>query len=481
MDRCRDQLKIRTSLGILIFILAFLFLSIVFRPVPSTLAIPAFARKYQTSCGTCHNNYPELNDFGEAFRKNGFKFPKDDETFVKEPPVMLGAQALKEVFPKAVYPGEIPGAIPISFRYSGFFNYNSRQPVNLGVLPRTDIFVPETFALIAAGSFGPNLSFWIDNDISAGGANRDAGLGDGYIKVNDISRYLHLPKDTINIRFGQFELDLPFSQARSINPTDYDIYGQASMAGVLGTTSNPFILNAPQRGIEIGGYPNDGNFSWSVALVNGSNDSLALRNTKDVYVRVSQRFNLERDPKLRKEVQVAGPTGPHDHTSIRFGGFYYYGKNSLNIDQTLFPQLGALNEPFYRVGGDFRFKYRNNFEVYGLGMHGHDINLIPNEDASVIETGSPVTFTGGFVQAQYWFYPWFIGILRYDVVNSPTDFLNNVSRSNTRNRFSPGIQLLIRANIKTIFEYQHRWEQSTGLPGEFYRPNGAVVGVDYAF
>jgi hypothetical protein len=335
--------------------------------------------------------------------------------------------------------------------------------------------------LIAAGSFGPNLSFWIDNDISAGGANRDAGLGDGYIKVNDISRYLHLPKDTINIRFGQFELDLPFSQARSINPTDYDIYGQASMAGVLGTTSNPFILNAPQRGIEIGGYPNDGNFSWSVALVNGSNDSLALRNTKDVYVRVSQRFNLERDPKLRKEVQVAGPTGPHDHTSIRFGGFYYYGKNSLNIDQTLFPQLGALNESFYRVGGDFRFKYRNSFEVYGLGMHGHDINLIPNEDASVIVTGSPVTFTGGFVQAQYWFYPWFIGILRYDVVNSPTDFLNNVSRSNTRNRFSPGIQLLIRANIKTIFEYQHRWEQSTGLPGEFYRPNGAVVGVDYAF
>ena len=42
-------------------------------------AIPAFARKYQTSCATCHNNYPELNDFGEAFKKNGFKFPKDDE------------------------------------------------------------------------------------------------------------------------------------------------------------------------------------------------------------------------------------------------------------------------------------------------------------------------------------------------------------------------------------------------------------------
>src|SRR5204862_125684 len=75
--------------------------------VPKTSAIPAFSRKYQTSCTTCHNNYPELNDFGEAFKKNGFKFPKDDEVFVKEPPVLLGSKAQREAFPGAVYPGEI--------------------------------------------------------------------------------------------------------------------------------------------------------------------------------------------------------------------------------------------------------------------------------------------------------------------------------------------------------------------------------------
>src|SRR5579864_3451161 len=122
--------------------------------VPKSSAIPAFSRKYQTSCTTCHNNYPELNDFGEAFKKNGFKFPKDDETFVKEPPVMLGAKAQKEAFPKAVYPGEIPGTIPIGFRYSGFATYNSKQPLAVGFLPRTDLFVPNTFTIIAAGSFG---------------------------------------------------------------------------------------------------------------------------------------------------------------------------------------------------------------------------------------------------------------------------------------------------------------------------------------
>ena len=37
--------------------------------VPRAQAIPAFSRKYQTSCSTCHNNFPELNDFGVAFKK----------------------------------------------------------------------------------------------------------------------------------------------------------------------------------------------------------------------------------------------------------------------------------------------------------------------------------------------------------------------------------------------------------------------------
>ncbi len=449
-------------------------------------AIPAFSRKYQTSCSTCHSNFPELNDFGEAFKKNGFKFPKDDESFVKEPPVLLGAKAQREAFPKAIFPGEIPGSIPIGLRYSGFATYNSKQPLAVGFLPRTDLFTPNTFTIIAAGSFGPTLSFWVDNDISAGGANAGAGLGDGYLKVNDLGHYLHLPKDALNVRFGQFELDLPFTQARSVNPTAYDIYSQASMAASLGTSSNPFVFGIPQRGIEIGGYPNDGNFSWSVAVVNGNNSGVppagpALRNSKDVYVRVSQRFNLERDPNVRKEVQAAGPTGPRDHTSIRFGAFYYYGRNALNIGGATFSGLGTIHEPFYRVGGDFRFKVRH-FELYGLGMYGHDRNHFVDIEAGTITPRPSVTFSGGFAQAQYWLYPWLIGIMRYDFVNSPTDFLNGLASRNTRNRLSPGVQMLVRANIKLVFEYQRRWEVPfPSPPPPSFRRNGFLSGIDLVF
>jgi hypothetical protein len=465
---------------------------------PPASAIPAFSRKYQTSCTTCHNNYPELNDFGEAFKKNGFKFPKDDELFVKEPPVLLGAKAQKEAFPGAVYPGEIPGNVPVAFRYSGNFNYNSKKPFAVGYVPRTDLFVPNTFTIIGAGSFGPNISFWIDNDISAGGFDAAAGLGDGYLKFNDLGHYIGLPKDTINVRMGQFELDLPFTQARGVDLTGYDVYGQASLAlanpnctiGALTppaqcTTNNPFVFGIPQRGIEIGGYPNDGNFNWSVAVVDGNNNNPAIRNSKDIYIRVSQRFNLEHDSAVRKEVQAAGPSGPRDHTSIRFGAYYYYGRNALNINQSLFPgvsPLGTVREPFYRVGGDVRFKYRN-FELYGLGMYGHDQNLIPNAPGTAFISASPVTFTGGFAQANYWFYPWLIGQMRYDWVTSPTDFQNGASRSDTRSRVSPGVQMLVRANIKLNFEYQRRWETPTPgtTPQQFFRGNGFISGIDYVF
>ncbi|HLY61062.1 MAG TPA: hypothetical protein VKV95_09965 [Terriglobia bacterium] len=460
---------------------ASLFVLFLLNQTPRTDAIPAFARKYQTACSTCHNNYPELNDFGEAFKKNGFKFPKDDETFVKEAPVMLGAKAQKEAFPKAVYPGEIPGTIPIGFRYSGFATINSKQPIDLGFVPRSDLFTPNTFTVIAAGSFGPNMSFWIDDDISTGGSGADGGLGDGYLKFNDLGHYLGLPKDALNVRFGQFELDLPFTQARTINLSDYDIFDQTSNIGSLpGSTMNPLTLGAPQRGIEIGGYPNDGNFEWSATILNGNNDGTAVRNSKDVYFRVSQRFNLDRDAASRKEIRASGPTGPHDHTSVRFGAFYYYGRNALNLDQTAFPGFGTINEPFYRAGADFRFKYQK-FELYALGMHARDNNLFPNPATTTLDRAAPVTYSGGFAEAEYWIYPWVIGLMRYDVVNSPTDFLNGASEHNTRSRFSPGIQFLIRDNIKAAFEYSYRWQQPDPNTSEFFRANGFTAGIDYVF
>src|ERR1700688_951599 len=90
-----------------------------------TYAIPAFSRQYGTSCTTCHLDFPKLNDFGKAFKDAGFKFPKDDENFLKVAPVMLGAPAQKDVWPHSVWPGQIPGMPPIGLRMNNFFQFTS--------------------------------------------------------------------------------------------------------------------------------------------------------------------------------------------------------------------------------------------------------------------------------------------------------------------------------------------------------------------
>ena len=483
-------MKYRTRDLSILALVGFAVVWVVLVSAPKSSAIPAFSRKYQTSCTTCHNNYPELNDFGEAFKKNGFKFPKDDETFVKEPPVLLGSKAQKEAFPGAVYPGEIPGNIPIAFRYEGNFTLNRKQPPGViaqnGFTPRTDLFAPNTFTILAVGSFGQNFSFWIDDDISVDAANSNGGMGDGWLKYSDLGHGIGLPKNALNVRFGQFELDLPFTQAKSIYLSPFDIYGEANIAGSLGTTNNPVIFGSPQRGIEFGGTPSNGNFNWSVAVVNGNNTGDVVRSSKDVYVRVSQKFNLERDRESRNAIQAAGPTGPRDHTSIRLGFYYYYGKNQQNQSGTTFPGiLTTVEEPFYRVGGDLRFKYRH-LELFGLGMFGHDDNHLFTPTPTPTITAAPaVKFSGGFAGANYWFYPWLIGTFHYDAVNSSADFINGTpaSQYQTRNRFSPGFQVLVRANVKVVGEYQYTFGTPyTGPTGPlFFRPNTFQTGIDYVF
>ena len=47
-------------------------------------------------------SFPKLNPFGEAFRLNGYRMPKETEEQIKIKPVSLGADAYKRLWPKTV-------------------------------------------------------------------------------------------------------------------------------------------------------------------------------------------------------------------------------------------------------------------------------------------------------------------------------------------------------------------------------------------
>jgi hypothetical protein len=156
----------------------------------------------------------------------------------------------------------------------------------------------------------------------------------------------------------------------------------------------------------------------------------------------------------------------------------------MNFGGAQFSFLGTINEPFYRVGGDIRIKYRK-LELFGVGLYGHDNNHAVDTEAETISRAPAITYTGGFAGANYWIHPWLIGYMRYDFVNSPADFASGVSQFQTRNRFSPGFQILVRANIKLIGEYSYHWGQPYFDPIQdktlFFRPNSFTGGIDYVF
>ena len=71
-------------------------------------AVPAFARKYGTSCTTCHTIFPKLAPFGEAFRRNGFRFPGVDRDYIKQDAITLRRSGADET---ATLPAQVPLAL----------------------------------------------------------------------------------------------------------------------------------------------------------------------------------------------------------------------------------------------------------------------------------------------------------------------------------------------------------------------------------
>lgn len=501
----------------------------------SSMAIPAFSRQYGTSCSTCHLDFPKLNDFGKAFKDAGFKFPKDDETFIKVPPVMLGSPAQKELWPHTIWPGTIPGLPPVGLRYNTFFQVVSQNRNNFNLqtpgdptspfIPRTD-FQSGLFSIFMAGNFGSDIAFWVDDDLSVGGSGADGGLGDGYLKFVNIGRFLKLPTDFLSMRVGQFELDLPFSPARSWNLSGWDIYGQSNIGipnAVFGspTVNNAFALDSAAQGVEFSGGHTYRGYHYSLAFVNqntggtpagGANVPPVVTytsdsNFKDIYARLSYRFNLEKDPASRNEIQAAGATGPRDHTYLNVGGLYFYGRSVQRFqgqDSTGSPVVLTAREPFYRAGADFSFNYRT-FNLFGQYIYGHDQNLLPLIPTNFVLPGGfvggrAVKFNGGFLEADYLALPWLMAIMRWDEVTSNSDFVNGIGATpdsssapfvspfhSARQRFTPGIQFLVHANIKASFEYQIRPQQivydpTSGKPlTNPFRTNSAVAGLEFVY
>jgi hypothetical protein len=214
-------------------------------------AIPAFARKYKTSCITCHTVYPKLNPFGEAYRINGYQFPEDDLEKIKEEQLALGSEAYKRVWPDAVWPNSIPANHPFSVRGRMGFVVEKEDGTTSSEFGRPALQV------LAAGTMGEDITIFAGAHLFEDG---EVGSIDRFFLKLDNMLTGIFPERFLYLRIGQFIPEVvPFaSHHRGLTNSAYAFntyapsLGSSFVAGHL-HGGGPFGIENFQLGIDANG------------------------------------------------------------------------------------------------------------------------------------------------------------------------------------------------------------------------------------
>ncbi len=398
-------------------------------------AIPAFARKYKTSCATCHTGFPKLNAFGDAFRRNGYQFPAGtDAEFTKEEPVSLGSEGNKKAFPDAIWPGSIPGSSPFSLFLNGEMDYNPK------VDPRfTFGGLGSSIEAVAAGTLGEDLSFWGHFILNS----------DGTAELNRIFLiFSNLVGESygLNMRVGVFEPGLfSFSTHRSW------------LEGYWLTT-RPFSsdmgwsIEETQKGIELNGILHD-RFTWSAGIVESFGNPHA---DKDYYGHVAYKFGG-----LPPSGVVAAGSAPNNaqpfmDNSLTLGAFAYAGSASLG------PDTAAADDKFTMIGGDFNAFYERFNFFGGIGVR-HD------NQPFVGTAGLAANTTVWFAELDYVVFPWLLPGIRYESWTSQTPDIGSTANavvSYSEQQIVPGIVFLIRPNVKATLRASFAGKGAVNYTGQ---------------
>lgn len=431
-------------------------------------AVPSFARKYQTSCMTCHVAPPKLNAFGRAFKNAGYRMPAGDAELVKQPVSALGAPGWKRVWPKGIWPADIPGGTMLGFVVESNYTVNNSSAVT------NEFSGIEEIGLLLGGTVGESFSFFGDIDLFEG--NEPGHIGRLFVQYNN-------PSHLFNVKVGQFEpRAAPFSShLRLIRQTNY-------LANILPTipTGNLFGFAPNQKGIEIWGGREGpggkGGLIYAFGVVNGEAGGAAhllehaleegegghvdeevdttggefdVNSGKDVYFSASYKFgglgvfgsgsgdtlkqvNNWRDNSFTIGAYVyRGTTGadllvpePIGHEEEEEEGEHSEGEGEEHVE-TLFSPTGNT---FYRVGVKFDWWFKD-LNLFG----GYQLNRDRLRDGRVFDIGIS-TLEANYVTP----WPWIQPGLRFESVNP--DF------GSSFNRTTLSTTLLLRANVILALE-----------------------------
>jgi len=422
-------------------------------------AVPVFARKYGTSCQTCHTIFPKLNPFGEAFRLNGYRLPKETEDQIKQPAVSLGSEAYKKIWPKAVAPSDVPAFAPFALNTKMTTLYQSTLDALGRQVIKNDFQFPQEVNVFTAGTLGEHFSFFGEVTF---GQNPD---GTVETEIEHAQLHINSPfgrEHLVNFKIGKFAPDLEDGFQEMWLMTDNGVdtlftFNPIGLNGGSGLSEENAGISVPAsvQGIEFYGVALHRLF-YTLGMTNGlgpgPNDTVDGNNKKDFYARVDYKFGgmgLDGDTQGKKL-----PAENWRETSLRVGLLGYSG-DGTNIDFTVdadpngVPLINQQDRRYERAGL-FASWYFGDLNVFGVAMHGADRLLLLDATTTPEPPISTTTrtFDAWFAQADYVIRPPFQASLRYEKVRPADDTVRPIESWNVNFSF------LTRANIKTMAEYR---------------------------
>ncbi len=427
-------------------------------------AVPVFSRKYQTSCQTCHAIFPKLNPFGQAFRLNGYRMPKETEEQIKQAPVSLGSESYKKIWPKMVSPSDLPGFAPFALNTKMGVLYSSeKDPASGKTVVNNDFQFPQEVNIFTAGTLGQHFSFF--GEVTFGQET------DGSVTTEIEHAQLHInspfgKEHLVNFKIGKFAPEVAdgFQEMWLMTDNGVDTLFNYSPIGFTGGTGLAdgvgISLPALVQGIEMYGVASH-RFLYTVGITNGLPPTDPAAGTvdgnsrKDYYARVDYKFGgmgLDGDT-----TGVSLPPENWRENSFRVGAFGYLG-DGRGIDFVVTDPSGPTDfnqqDRRYDRAGGYLSLYFKDLNVFGVVMHGSDKLQNFDQTTGALFNESTRSFDAWFAQADYVIRPPFQVSFRYENLNPADSTVGNIRFYNADFSF------LSRANIKTMLEYRRDAHES---------------------
>ena len=446
-------------------------------------AIPSFARKYQTSCQTCHTVFPVLNPFGEAFRRDGYRFPSQngclDSDAEKAPPIPLGQEEYKKTFPDSVWPDKITEVVPLSVMLNGSVPVNLPDSDARAAAGNTFTFrgIEAEVHLFGAGSFNDSLTYFTQLTFADSGS---FDIETAYLLWNDIIGPRHL----LNLWVGRlFAPQLTSFGLHSSYLAD-TVMPAVSVAGLYNPSGGFVLGQGHTDGVELNGIAGH-RFDYAVGWVASSNAAgLSLPNAEDLYAHIGVKSGgVALDGEGKYGPNVPDPRKPWAEKSITFDLFAYHGITRL--DNGTGAVAGATASPvlqddrFNAAGAVIHGQLDSLILMAGAQIERHD-RPYPGTAATANPNGNAIPGAPDFTSStavlqydeiDYVVWPWFVPGVRLEYTQLA---LEGGAPSASLLRFIPGVAMLARPNIRVVVSGD--LERASGLPAvASWGPAGGAV------